>query len=107
MLQSVYVDGELLVYACMFNLKCFIVLYYTCIYLFQQVMQPNLDGIQQALNKATQHVLEVSRGIAQWGQTRFRMPEQKDKEAQEKNKTPTKKVQRLHYQKKEDKQGIV
>ena len=37
-------------------------------------MQPNLEEIQAALNKATGSVLEVSRGIAQWGQQRFRMP---------------------------------
>ena len=38
-----------------------------------QVMHPSLDDIQQALNKAAQHVLEVSRGIAQLGQERFQM----------------------------------
>ena len=37
-------------------------------------MQPSLDDIQHALNKATQCVLAVSRGIAQWGQQRYRMP---------------------------------
>lgn len=34
-------------------------------------MQPSLDEIQLALNKATQFVLEVSRGVAQWGQDRI------------------------------------
>ena len=37
-------------------------------------MQPSLDDIQQALSKATQCALEVSRNIAQWGQERYRMP---------------------------------
>ena len=37
-------------------------------------MQPSLDDIQQALNKATAFVLEVSRNIAQWGQQRFKIP---------------------------------
>ncbi|XP_030832172.1 dynein heavy chain 8, axonemal [Strongylocentrotus purpuratus] len=36
------------------------------------VLQPNLEDIQQALNKATTCVLEVSRGVAQWGQSRTR-----------------------------------
>ena len=36
-------------------------------------MEPNLDDIQQALNKATQHVLDVSKGIVQWGQQRFKV----------------------------------
>ncbi|XP_072165822.1 dynein axonemal heavy chain 8-like [Diadema setosum] len=36
------------------------------------VLQPSLDDVQQALNKATACVLEVSRGVAQWGQKRFR-----------------------------------
>ncbi|CAH1796663.1 unnamed protein product [Owenia fusiformis] len=35
------------------------------------VMQPSLDDIQHSLNAATHHVLEVSRGIAQWGQARY------------------------------------
>ena len=39
-----------------------------------QVMHPSLDDIQQTLNKATQLVLEVGRGIAQWGQVRYRQP---------------------------------
>ncbi|XP_074653701.1 dynein axonemal heavy chain 8-like [Tubulanus polymorphus] len=40
------------------------------------VMQPNLDEIQHALNLVSQCVLEVSRGICQWGQERFRKPDQ-------------------------------
>ena len=36
-------------------------------------MSPSLDDIQTALNKVTSHVLEVSRGIAQWGQERFQV----------------------------------
>lgn len=32
-------------------------------------MTPSLDEIQQVLNKATGYVLEVSRGISQWGST--------------------------------------
>ena len=36
-----------------------------------QVIKPSLDDIQQALNKATVCVLEVSRGVAQWGQKRY------------------------------------
>ncbi|XP_069055280.1 dynein axonemal heavy chain 8 isoform X2 [Lepisosteus oculatus] len=32
------------------------------------VMQPSLDDIQQAINRLVHLVLEVSRGIAQWGQ---------------------------------------
>ena len=39
-----------------------------------QVIEPSLDDIQHALNKATQYLLEVSRGIGQWGQQRLRMP---------------------------------
>lgn len=37
-----------------------------------KVLQPNLEDVQQALNKATTCVLEVSRGVAQWGQSRTR-----------------------------------
>ena len=40
-----------------------------------QVIQPTLDDIQQALNKATQSVLDVNRSVAQWGQKRFKMME--------------------------------
>ncbi|PIK45719.1 hypothetical protein BSL78_17425 [Apostichopus japonicus] len=39
----------------------------------QVVMQPSLDDLQQALNRATVCVFEVSRGVAQWGQKRFRV----------------------------------
>ncbi|XP_033641432.1 dynein heavy chain 8, axonemal-like [Asterias rubens] len=39
------------------------------------VIKPSLDDIQQALNKATGCVLEVSRGVAQWGQNRFQVVE--------------------------------
>lgn len=38
-------------------------------------MQPSLDDLQQALNRATVCVFEVSRGIAQWGQKRFKVIE--------------------------------
>ncbi|XP_069464857.1 dynein axonemal heavy chain 8 [Ambystoma mexicanum] len=34
------------------------------------VMIPSLDDIQQAINRIIQMVLEVSRGVAQWGQSR-------------------------------------
>ncbi|XP_019624088.1 PREDICTED: dynein heavy chain 8, axonemal-like [Branchiostoma belcheri] len=34
------------------------------------VMLPSLDDMQEALKEVTQLVLEVSRGVAQWGQTR-------------------------------------
>ena len=44
-------------------------------------MSPNLDEIQQVLNKATGYVLEVSRGIAQWGQDRFRVATQEEKKS--------------------------
>ncbi|XP_070548103.1 dynein axonemal heavy chain 8-like [Ptychodera flava] len=39
------------------------------------VMQPSLDDIQHALNKVTSYVLEISRGVAQWGQKRYQMVE--------------------------------
>ncbi|XP_077985364.1 dynein axonemal heavy chain 8-like [Glandiceps talaboti] len=39
------------------------------------VMQPSLDDVQQALNKVATFVLTVSRGVAQWGQKRYREPE--------------------------------
>ena len=35
---------------------------------FQQVMQPSLEDLQQALNKACQLIIDVSRGVYQWGQ---------------------------------------
>jgi len=35
-----------------------------------QVMLPSLDDIQQSLNKACQMVLDVSKGVFQWGQDR-------------------------------------
>ena len=41
-------------------------------------MQPSLDEIQHALNRCTQYVLEVSRGIAQWGQNRSRKESAKE-----------------------------
>lgn len=31
-------------------------------------MVPSLDDIQQAINRMIQLILEVSRGVAQWGQ---------------------------------------
>lgn len=37
-------------------------------------MQPSLDEVQQAVNKATHMVLAVSRGIARWGQQRYSQP---------------------------------
>ena len=46
-----------------------------CLYPCAQVIQPTLDDIQQALNKATQSVLDVNRSVAQWGQKRFKMME--------------------------------
>ena len=33
-------------------------------------MQPSLEDIQQALNKGCQLVVEVSKGVHQWGQDR-------------------------------------
>lgn len=33
-------------------------------------MQPSLEDIQTALNKATQLVLDISKGVYQWGQDR-------------------------------------
>ena len=33
-------------------------------------MQPGLDDVQQALNKACQLVLELSKKVHQWGQDR-------------------------------------
>lgn len=33
-----------------------------------QVMVPSLDDIQQAINRMIQFTLEVSRGVAHWGQ---------------------------------------
>ena len=44
-------------------------------YRYAQVIQPTLDDIQQALNKATQAVLDVTRSVAQWGQKRFKSME--------------------------------
>lgn len=44
-------------------------------YLSAQVVQPTLDDVQQALNKATQAVLDVTRSVAQWGQKRFKCTE--------------------------------
>lgn len=37
-------------------------------------MVPSLDDVQQAVNKSTHLILDVSRGIAQWGQERYRNP---------------------------------
>ncbi|XP_053374157.1 dynein axonemal heavy chain 8-like [Mercenaria mercenaria] len=34
------------------------------------VMQPNLEDIQQSLNKACQLILDISKGVYQWGQNR-------------------------------------
>lgn len=36
--------------------------------LLPQVMVPSLDDIQQAINRMIQLTLEVSRGVAHWGQ---------------------------------------
>ena len=33
-------------------------------------MHPSLEDIQNALNKATQLVLDISKGVYQWGQDR-------------------------------------
>ena len=46
-----------------------------CFNVCTQVIHPSLDDIQQALNKATQSVLDVNRSVAQWGQKRFKMME--------------------------------
>ena len=35
---------------------------------FDQVMQPSLEDLQQSLNKACQLVVDVSKGVHQWGQ---------------------------------------
>lgn len=37
-------------------------------FFFPQVMVPSLDDIQQAINRMIQLTLEVSRGVAHWGQ---------------------------------------
>lgn len=37
-----------------------------------QVMVPSLDDIQQAINRMIQFTLEVSRGVAHWGQQQVR-----------------------------------
>lgn len=39
--------------------------YFNC---FKQIIVPSLDDIQQAINQVMQLILEVSRGVAQWGQ---------------------------------------
>lgn len=39
---------------------------------FLQVMVPSLDDIQQAINRMIQFTLEVSRGVAHWGQQQVR-----------------------------------
>ena len=36
-----------------------------------QELQPNLDELQAAVTAASQMIVEVSRGIAQWGQKRY------------------------------------
>ncbi|NWI95792.1 DYH8 protein, partial [Pitta sordida] len=38
------------------------------------VIVPNLDNIQQAINRMIQLILEVSRGVAQWGQRHLQKP---------------------------------
>lgn len=38
------------------------------LFLLPQVMVPSLDDIQQAINRMIQLTLEVSRGVAHWGQ---------------------------------------
>lgn len=43
----------------------------TCFF-FPQVMVPSLDDIQQAINRMIQLTLEVSRGVAHWGQQQTR-----------------------------------
>ncbi|XP_023932850.1 dynein heavy chain 8, axonemal [Lingula anatina] len=37
------------------------------------VMKASLDDIQQAINKASHYVLEVSKGVIQWGQQRYQL----------------------------------
>ncbi|RXM37302.1 Dynein heavy chain 8, axonemal [Acipenser ruthenus] len=37
---------------------------------FEKVMLPSLDDIQQAINRFVHLILEVTRGVAQWGQER-------------------------------------
>lgn len=49
--------------------------WYLITHVCTQVIHPTLDDIQQALNKATQSVLDVSRSVAQWGQRRFKQME--------------------------------
>ena len=46
-------------------------------------MQPSLEDIQQAVNKACQVVLEVSKGLHQWGQERVHsaQPKERDRRA--------------------------
>ncbi|KAH0518122.1 Dynein heavy chain 8, axonemal [Microtus ochrogaster] len=39
---------------------------------FKKVMVPSLDDIQQAINRMIQFTLEVSRGVAHWGQQQVR-----------------------------------
>ncbi|KAJ8316142.1 LOW QUALITY PROTEIN: hypothetical protein KUTeg_006156 [Tegillarca granosa] len=49
------------------------------------VMQPGLEDIQQALNKATQFVLDISKGVYQWGQDRDKQYPHKEKESTKKH----------------------
>ena len=46
-------------------------------------MQPSLDDVQQAVNRATAFVLEVSRNVAQWGQQRFKPVELAEDDGEE------------------------
>lgn len=45
-------------------------------------MQPSLEDIQTALNKATQLVLDISKGVYQWGQDREKQHGRQDREKQ-------------------------
>lgn len=48
-------------------------------------MHPGLEDIQQALNKATQFVLDISKGVYQWGQDREKQCPHKEKEQTKKH----------------------
>ena len=43
------------------------------------VMQPTLEEVQQAVNRACHHVLSVSRNVSQWGQERRRLYADQDR----------------------------
>ena len=60
---------------CQSSICSFFIVDKLCFNVCAQVIHPSLDDIQQALNKATQSVLDVNRSVAQWGQKRFKMME--------------------------------